>query len=120
MTEFLWRTVFGYSNFLQHRCQFNEEFSQNLLAKLLIVGTSILHTMSPEGETRIFHPSPQLTETTKAFMASYNEFVHGEWHEIVTAGFPEPLKLTKIEIALAIRIERLSETIFSIYQKQEV
>ena len=92
MVEFLWRTLFGYSNYLQHKQNFNREFSQNLVSHLMLTGTSVLHTMTPAGETRQFSPGPELRAMTKVFINSYNQFLENEWHDIMTAGFPPPLQ----------------------------
>ena len=119
LVEFLWRTLFGYSNYLLQRQQFNREFSGNLITSLTLIGLSNLHTMHPEGETRVMLPDPPRQKAiTEAFQKEYNEFCRTDCIDITTAGLPHDLKLARLEAAAATRIERLTEAICSIYREQ--
>jgi hypothetical protein len=119
LVEFLWRTLFGYSNYLHQRQQFNREFSGNLITSLTLIGLANLHTMHPEGETREMQPDPLRQKAAiEAFQKEYNEFCRTDYVDITTAGLPHGLEQIRLEIAAATRIERLTKTIYTIYQKQ--
>jgi len=121
LVEFQFRSCFAFNNWLQNN-QYDHEEAIEVLTGFSQMSIAILYQMRPEGNTRdmsMYGKTMALYQMMNNFQKEYNEYCH-EWKEIMDAGYPEPLRTTKLELAAAIHIDNIVEGIYDIFSETNI
>ncbi len=120
LVEYLWRTLWGYNNWLLTQ-GYNHEFEQRHAFRVLGTGIAVLETMCPPGDARLLSSPDQghrMALFLNAFEAEYNAYCE-DWLELKEKfdACHAAAANQKFEDAAIVRIGRLADRFTEIYSQ---
>ena len=118
LVEFIFRMTWAFKNKLHEEFKHLEKIEhQKLMLYLKGLASANLFMMYPAGSTRIQNSDPITVETLEVFSLEYNIFTQ-KFIDLASKDYPETVFTSKIELESGLRVDRITNRIYEIYETQ--